>query len=81
MIPLVLEESGGSERVFDIYSRLLRERIIFLGEQVTSDTANRIVYHSMLTHNKKRRFIHKNYIVLHVFFVIFLLNHVLHLHK
>ena len=29
MIPLVLEESGGSERVFDIYSRLLRERIIF----------------------------------------------------
>ena len=43
MIPLVLEESGGSERVFDIYWRLLRERIIFLGEQVTSDTANRIV--------------------------------------
>jgi len=43
MIPLVLEESGGNERVFDIYSRLLRERIIFLGEQVTSDTANRIV--------------------------------------
>jgi len=34
MIPLVLEESGGSERVFDIYSRLLRERIIFLGEQL-----------------------------------------------
>ena len=43
MIPLVLEESGGSERVFVIYSRLLRERIIFLGEQVTSETANRIV--------------------------------------
>ena len=43
MIPLVLEESGGSVRVFDIYSRLLRERIIFLGEQVTSETANRIV--------------------------------------
>ena len=43
MIPLVLEESGGSERVFDIYSRLLIERIIFLGEQVTSETANRIV--------------------------------------
>jgi len=43
MIPLVLEESGGSERGFDIYSRLLRERIIFLGEQVTSETANRIV--------------------------------------
>ena len=43
MIPLVLEESGGTERVFDIYSRLLLERIIFLGEPVTSDTSNRIV--------------------------------------
>ena len=42
MIPLVLEESGGSERVFDIYSRLLRENNL-LGEQVTSETANRIV--------------------------------------
>ena len=43
MIPLVIEESGNGERVFDIYSRLLRERIIFLGEQVTSESANRIV--------------------------------------
>jgi len=43
MISLVFEESGCSERVFDIYSRLLRERISFLGEQVTSETANRIV--------------------------------------
>jgi len=43
MIPLVLEESGGSVRVFDIYSSLLREIIIFFGEQVTSETANRIV--------------------------------------
>ncbi len=43
MIPIVIEESGRGEKAFDIYSRLLRERIIFLGEQVTSDTANRIV--------------------------------------
>ena len=43
MIPIVIEESGRGERAFDIYSRLLRERIIFLGEPVTSESANRIV--------------------------------------
>ncbi len=43
MIPIVIEESGRGERAFDIYSRLLRERIIFLGETVTNDSANRIV--------------------------------------
>ena len=43
VIPIVIEESGRGERAFDIYSRLLRERIIFLGEAVTSDSANRIV--------------------------------------
>ena len=43
MIPIVIEESGSGERAFDIYSRLLRERIVFLGEPVTSDSANRIV--------------------------------------
>ena len=43
MIPTVIETSGRGERAFDIYSRLLRERIIFLGEEVTDDLANRIV--------------------------------------
>ena len=43
MIPIVIEESGRGERAFDIYSRLLRERIIFLGQPVTNDSANRIV--------------------------------------
>ena len=43
MIPIVIEESGRGKRAFDIYSRLLRERIVFLGEPVTSDSANRIV--------------------------------------
>ncbi|AAP99964.1 MULTISPECIES: ATP-dependent Clp endopeptidase proteolytic subunit ClpP [Prochlorococcus] len=43
MIPIVVEETGRGERAFDIYSRLLRERIVFLGEQVTNDSANRIV--------------------------------------
>jgi ATP-dependent Clp protease protease subunit len=39
----VIEESGRGERAFDIYSRLLRERIVFLGEPVTAESANRIV--------------------------------------
>lgn len=43
MIPIVVEESGRGERAFDIYSRLLRERIIFLGQAVDSDVANLIV--------------------------------------
>jgi len=43
MIPTVIEQSGRGERAFDIYSRLLRERIVFLGQQVDSDLANLIV--------------------------------------
>jgi ATP-dependent Clp protease, protease subunit len=43
MIPTVIEQSGRGERAFDIYSRLLRERIIFLGTQVDADLANLIV--------------------------------------
>jgi len=43
MIPTVIEQSGRGERAFDIYSRLLRERIVFLGQQIDSDLANLIV--------------------------------------
>jgi ATP-dependent Clp protease protease subunit len=43
MIPMVVEQSGRGERAFDIYSRLLRERIIFLGTQVTDEVADSIV--------------------------------------
>lgn len=43
MIPTVIEQSGRGERAFDIYSRLLRERIIFLGQAIDSDLANLIV--------------------------------------
>ncbi|GAB4355198.1 MAG: ATP-dependent Clp endopeptidase proteolytic subunit ClpP [Cyanobacteria bacterium] len=43
MIPTVIEQSGRGERAFDIYSRLLRERIVFLGTQVDADVANSIV--------------------------------------
>jgi ATP-dependent Clp protease protease subunit len=43
MIPIVIEQSGRGERAFDIYSRLLRERIVFLGQQIDSNLANLIV--------------------------------------
>ncbi len=43
MIPTVIEQSGRGERAYDIYSRLLKERIIFLGDQVTSELSNAIV--------------------------------------
>ena len=43
LVPVVIEETGRGERSFDIYSRLLKERIIFLGEEVNSVTAGLVV--------------------------------------
>lgn len=43
LIPIVIEQSGRGERAYDIYSRLLKERIIFLGTPVTDDVANLII--------------------------------------
>ncbi len=43
VIPIVIEQSSRGERAFDIYSRLLRDRIIFLGTTVTDDVANVII--------------------------------------
>src|SRR4029077_164144 len=40
VIPMVLESDGRGERSFDIYSRLLRERIVFLGQEVDDSVAN-----------------------------------------
>ncbi|NJO40744.1 MAG: ATP-dependent Clp endopeptidase proteolytic subunit ClpP [Cyanobacteria bacterium CRU_2_1] len=43
MVPMVVEQSGRGERAFDIYSRLLRERIIFLGTEIDDLIADSIV--------------------------------------
>ena len=43
LVPTVIEETGRGERAYDIYSRLLNERIVFLGDQVNSQTANLVV--------------------------------------
>jgi ATP-dependent Clp protease protease subunit len=43
LIPTVIESEGRYERAYDIYSRLLKDRIIFLGDQVNEMTANAVV--------------------------------------
>jgi ATP-dependent Clp protease protease subunit len=43
LIPMVIEQSQRGERSFDIYSRLLRDRIIFLGTEINDDIANVVV--------------------------------------
>jgi ATP-dependent Clp protease protease subunit len=43
LVPMVIESSSRGERAYDIYSRLLRERIIFLGDQIEDHLANLII--------------------------------------
>lgn len=43
LVPMVIEQSPRGERAFDIYSRLLKERIIFLGSQVNDDVASLVI--------------------------------------
>jgi len=43
LIPMVVEKSQFGERAYDIYSRLLKERIIFLGDPITDDLANSVI--------------------------------------
>lgn len=42
-VPYVIEQTGRGERSYDIYSRLLKDRIIFLGSEIVDDVANSIV--------------------------------------
>jgi ATP-dependent Clp protease protease subunit len=42
LVPIVVEQTGRGERAYDIYSRLLRDRIVFLGSEVNDDVANLI---------------------------------------
>lgn len=43
LIPIVIDKNGREERAMDIYSRLLEDRVIFLGKDVNSDSANLVV--------------------------------------
>lgn len=48
LIPYVIEQTGRGERTYDVYSRLLKERIIFLGSAIDSETANVITAQLLL---------------------------------
>ncbi len=52
LIPTVIETEGRIERAYDIYSRLLKERIIFLGDHVDSHSANLIVAQLLFLQNE-----------------------------
>ena len=43
LIPFIVEQEGKSERAYDIYSRLLKDNIIFLSSEITDDVANSVI--------------------------------------
>jgi ATP-dependent Clp protease, protease subunit len=43
LVPIVVEQTGRGERAYDIYSRLLRDRIVYLGTEINDDVANLII--------------------------------------
>lgn len=52
LVPIVVEREGRGERAYDIYSRLLKDRIIFLGDEVTSELCNVIIAQMLYLQNE-----------------------------
>jgi ATP-dependent Clp protease protease subunit len=52
LVPIVIEKSGRTERAYDIYSRLLKDRIVFLGGQIDDEVANIIVAQMLFLSNE-----------------------------
>jgi len=52
LVPIVIEKSGRTERAYDIYSRLLKDRIVFLGGPVDDTTANLIIAQMLFLSNE-----------------------------
>jgi len=52
LVPIVIEKSGRTERAYDIYSRLLKDRIIFLGGPIDDSTANLIIAQMLFLSNE-----------------------------
>ncbi len=55
LVPIVVEREGRAERSYDIYSRLLKDRIVFLGDEVDSDLANVIVAQLLFLANDDKK--------------------------
>ncbi len=52
LVPMVVEKSAGGERAYDIYSRLLKERIIFLAGPIDDHTANLVIAQLLFLHSE-----------------------------
>lgn len=52
LVPIVIEKSGRTERAYDIYSRLLKDRIVFLGGPIDDTTANLIIAQMLFLSNE-----------------------------
>jgi len=52
LIPIVIEQSGRGERAYDIYSRLLKDRIIFIGGEIEDDMANLVIAQLLFLQNE-----------------------------
>ncbi len=52
LVPIVIEKSGRAERAYDIYSRLLKDRIVFLSGPIDDDTANLIIAQMLFLSNE-----------------------------
>jgi len=55
LIPIVVEREGRAERAYDIYSRLLKDRIVFLGDEVDSDLSNVVIAQMLFLANEDRK--------------------------
>jgi ATP-dependent Clp protease protease subunit len=55
LIPIVVEKEGRAERAYDIYSRLLRDRIIFIGDEVDSGLSNVVIAQLLFLANEDRK--------------------------
>ena len=55
LIPSVVEKSGNIERAYDIYSRLLKDRIIFLGGEINDETSNSIISQLLFLDSQNQR--------------------------
>ncbi|MHC4693542.1 MAG: ATP-dependent Clp protease proteolytic subunit [Planctomycetota bacterium] len=55
LVPIVIEKSGRTERAYDIYSRLLKDRIVFLGGTIDDATANLIIAQMLFLSNEDNK--------------------------
>ncbi len=55
LVPIVVEKEGRAERAYDIYSRLLKDRIIFLGDEVEANLSNLVIAQMLFLANEDRK--------------------------